>query len=134
MRLSKTFLSLATGLALLGAAPLAGAQTAPTATSSKDQDLRCFVVMGRIAAVDDKDTAQAGAIGMLYFTGKLDGQGVAEKALEDQAFAISQKMSDEALQKEAGVCGDLLEKRGAALSSMGDRIGVREEAAAKAAK
>lgn len=125
----------ATILAVVAASPVASSVWAaePTANARLDESVRCFVVSSMLMTLDDSEINNVGQMSSLYFMGRLDG-ATSDKDLEDRLFALSQTLDPADIQKDVAHCAEILKVRGAAIQVIGQKVEVRETAAAAAKK
>jgi hypothetical protein len=81
-------------------------------------DVRCVVVGLRLSESTNATQQNSGAMLMLYYIGRLDGEA---PTVEVEDFLIQEvgKMSASDLDKEARRCGAILEKKGNQITKIG---------------
>ena len=114
--------------ALTASVLLAGSAAAQTADDrplkpEETNDLMCVAVYSLVAAQDGM--AEAGAIGMLYFFGRLEGRDPQTDWLE-RFGKFAQDLSGDQIQTHGLRCGQILVDKGQALSELGARMTATE--------
>jgi hypothetical protein len=117
VRISSLFLCLMAVLVVSPAAPLR-AQDAVTG------DIRCLVIMLQAAHDADADIRQAGAIGSVYYFGRLEGR-VTMPDLERLVAESIATMTPDLFAMEKVRCTGMVIERGQLLTDMGDRLAGR---------
>ncbi len=107
--------AISVALALLAGLGLTGVRAQDDETVNY---LHCLLVTSQIAAVDDAQISNAGAIATMYWLGRLDERAPGLD-LASLITTESEKMTAEVMQAESLRCGAILRDRGMALVELG---------------
>jgi hypothetical protein len=94
------------------------------AQNAVSDDIRCLVIMLQAAHDSDADIRQAGAIGSVYYFGRLEGR-VAMPDLERLVTEAIAAMTPDLFAMEKVRCTGTVIERGQLLTDMGDRVAGR---------
>ena len=83
-------------------------------------DAQCLLALGQLGSAEDEAARQAGMMGAQYYLGRLDGRAVAD--LEGLLRRAAAAMKAEELGPTLQRCGALMQERGQALQTIGDRM------------
>lgn len=125
-RVSKALLPLAAACAALtltgGAAAQAYQPASPEAARPENlADMQCMAVYGYLAGQGDENVA-AGALGMFYFLGRLEGRAPDVDWMRE-LYLLTDTLTDEAIAPHFQRCGQLLIDRGEAMQAAAAQYG-----------
>ena len=90
-------------------------------------DLRCFLVLGQMAESGPADTRTQALTAAIYFLGRIDGRDPEfdlEARSESEGAALRGPDAEQLVQR----CGAEMQRRGAEVTAIGQRITEREKA------